>query len=511
MKKSNLSQWFHGIKGRLLFAALVPIVGFAIVFSVALNGIDRTNVIVKTAHETLLPNSISLGDMRVSRNRFIGKAFESLVFADKPEKKEKAIKAMEKTRDEFEKSYIAYSKAPFINGENAIHDKVKNQIPEFLKLMNSVTELLKSTEPEKQAQALDVLSGRFEVLSNQVRDFNLEVSQLYDAASETEILDAQATKTAVQKWLWVITLFSAFGIFGVLVWVASSVSSSVSSIAEKISTASSSVASAVSQLNAAGSGLSQSSTESAASLQETVASLEELTSMVQLNSNNASQAAELSNSSKESAENGEQEIKSLILAMNEISVSSKKIEEIISVIDDISFQTNLLALNAAVEAARAGEQGKGFAVVAEAVRTLAQKSAVSARDISTLIKDSVGQISKGSQIADQSGAVLTNIVSSIKKVSDLNTEIAAASTEQTSGIQQISKAMNQLDQAAQVNASSAEEISATSEEISSLANTAYDLTIELNAVILGGDTNASPSHKVKEINDSTAEPIRRAA
>ncbi len=116
MKKSGFSQWFKGIKGRLLFAAVVPVIGFAIVFFVALKGINRTNVIVKIAHETLIPNSIYLGDMRVSRNRFIGKAFESLVFADKPDKKEKAIKAMEKTNDEFDKAYTAYSKAPFIDG-----------------------------------------------------------------------------------------------------------------------------------------------------------------------------------------------------------------------------------------------------------------------------------------------------------------------------------------------------------------------------------------------------------
>uniref|UniRef100_UPI00322161D4 methyl-accepting chemotaxis protein n=1 Tax=Bdellovibrio sp. TaxID=28201 RepID=UPI00322161D4 len=209
------------------------------------------------------------------------------------------------------------------------------------------------------------------------------------------------------------------------------------------------------------------------------------------------QAASLSASSREVAEKGQAEITRLISSMEQISKSSIKIEEIINVIDDIAFQTNLLALNAAVEAARAGEQGKGFAVVAEAVRALAQRSAVAAKDISHLIQESVDQVEQGSQIASESGVVLNNIVISVKKVSDLNNEIATASSEQTAGIQQISKAMNQLDQASQSNAASAEEIAATSAEIDNMAVVSQRLTVDLNKVVHG-------KGRVEDTTDSSA-------
>ncbi|MFP5519894.1 MAG: methyl-accepting chemotaxis protein [Bdellovibrionia bacterium] len=259
----------------------------------------------------------------------------------------------------------------------------------------------------------------------------------------------------------------------------------ISGLSQKLSNSNAQVTDAITQLSTAGQSLSQAASNSAASLEETVASLEELTSMVKLNSDNAKQAASLAEHSSEEAHQGEVQIDDLLNSMNEISSSSKKIQEIIGVIEDIAFQTNLLALNAAVEAARAGEQGKGFAVVADAVRTLAQRSAIAAKDITDLIKESVEKVEEGSSKANRSGAVFKSIVGSIKKVTELNKEIAAASEEQASGIEQINSAMNNLDKSVQSNAASSEEIASTAEEISSQALQMANVVHEINHQVLG--------------------------
>ncbi len=231
--------------------------------------------------------------------------------------------------------------------------------------------------------------------------------------------------------------------------------------------------------------LSSGATEAASSLQETAASIEELSSMVKLNADHAREASALSVTSRKAAEEGERRMKGLHTAMKEISASSRRIEDIIDVIDDIAFQTNLLALNAAVEAARAGENGKGFAVVAEAVRSLAQRSASAAKEISTLIRSSTAQVGRGVDGTEQSESALREILVSVKKVSDLNDEIAGASREQAGGIEQISKAINQLDQATQLNAASAEQAAATAEELNSQSQALDGIVDRLGSIVLG--------------------------
>jgi len=211
--------------------------------------------------------------------------------------------------------------------------------------------------------------------------------------------------------------------------------------------------------------LSQRTEEQASSLEETASSMEELTSTVKQNADNAKQANQLATGARTQAEKGGDVVGNAIEAMSAINSSSKKIADIIGVIDEIAFQTNLLALNAAVEAARAGEQGRGFAVVAAEVRNLAQRSAGAAKEIKSLIKDSVEKVDDGSKLVDESGKTLEEIVGAVKKVSDIIAEIAAASQEQSSGIEQVNKAITQMDEVTQQNAALVEEAAAASESL----------------------------------------------
>jgi methyl-accepting chemotaxis protein len=200
----------------------------------------------------------------------------------------------------------------------------------------------------------------------------------------------------------------------------------------------------------------------ASSLEETASAMDELTGTVKLNSDNAAQASALANSASGVALQGGEVVADVINTMEGIKDSSKKIVEIISVIDGIAFQTNILALNAAVEAARAGEQGRGFAVVATEVRNLAQRSAAAAKEIKTLISDSVGKIDSGAALVDQAGNTMGQIVQSVKQVAGIIGEISAASSEQSAGIEQINHAIRQMDEGTQQNSSLVEQAAAAS-------------------------------------------------
>ncbi|QJD67628.1 HAMP domain-containing protein [Xanthomonas campestris pv. badrii] len=231
-------------------------------------------------------------------------------------------------------------------------------------------------------------------------------------------------------------------------------------IVSGIQTSATQINAAASEIAAGNQDLSQRTEQQAANLEETAASMEELTSTVRQNAEHARQANQLAIGAADVASHGGSVVAQVVTTMSGIEVSSKKIAEIISVIDGIAFQTNILALNAAVEAARAGEQGRGFAVVASEVRTLAQRSAVAAKEIKHLIDDSVGKVAQGSALVDQAGKTMAEIVSSVQRVTDIMGEISAASQEQSAGIEQVNLTVTQMDEATQQNAALVEEATA---------------------------------------------------
>jgi methyl-accepting chemotaxis protein len=211
--------------------------------------------------------------------------------------------------------------------------------------------------------------------------------------------------------------------------------------------------------------LSQRTEEQASSLEETASSMQELTATVKQNAENAKQANQLALGASEVALKGGQVVGQVVTTMSSIKESSKKIVEIISVIDGIAFQTNILALNAAVEAARAGDQGRGFAVVASEVRTLAQRSAGAAKEVKLLISDSVQKVEEGTRLVDEAGKTMGEIVSAVNRVTHIMSEITAASQEQSAGIEQINQAVTQMDEVTQQNAALVEEAAAAAESM----------------------------------------------
>uniref|UniRef100_UPI00289942B3 methyl-accepting chemotaxis protein n=2 Tax=Pantoea sp. TaxID=69393 RepID=UPI00289942B3 len=216
--------------------------------------------------------------------------------------------------------------------------------------------------------------------------------------------------------------------------------------------------------------LSSRTEDQASSIVQTAASMEELTGTVRQNADNATHANELAGDASQVAARGTEVVRQVVSTMGEIHHSSRKVVDIISVIDSIAFQTNILALNAAVEAARAGEQGRGFAVVASEVRTLAQRSAGAAKEIKGLIEDSVGKVADGSALVRQAGTTMGEIVASVQRVTDIMADISAASQEQSSGIEQVNQAVVQMDETTQQNAALVEEASAAARSMEEQAN-----------------------------------------
>ena len=265
----------------------------------------------------------------------------------------------------------------------------------------------------------------------------------------------------------------------------STMQDSLKTLVSNIKDSTDSVSTGASEIAAGNSDLSRRTEEQATALEETASSMEQMTATVKQNAENARQASQLARGASGIAAKGGQAVGQVVATMSSINESSRKIVDIIAVIDGIAFQTNILALNAAVEAARAGEQGRGFAVVASEVRNLAQRSATAAKEIKALIGDSVSKVENGARQVDEAGNIMEEIVAAVTRVTDLMAEISAASNEQSAGIEQINRTIIQMDEATQQNAALVEEAAAATE---SLEEEAQSLSAAASVFKLGMDS-----------------------
>ena len=286
------------------------------------------------------------------------------------------------------------------------------------------------------------------------------------------------------------------GTFGQLKLDANQTVEQLSRIIASIKQATETIHTAAREIAAGNQDLSSRTEQQAASLEETASSMEELTSTVKQNAESARQANQLARGASQIAVKGGQVVSDVVTTMSEINDSSKKIVDIISVIDGIAFQTNILALNAAVEAARAGEQGRGFAVVASEVRSLAQRSATAAKEIKVLIGDSVEKVGNGTKLVEQAGRTMEEVVGSVKQVTEIISAISAASEEQSSGIEQINQAITQMDEVTQQNASLVEEAAASAK---SLEQQAEGLAHSVSVFVLDGSRAAGPTAAATDV------------
>ncbi|WP_331488597.1 methyl-accepting chemotaxis protein [Parachitinimonas caeni] len=294
------------------------------------------------------------------------------------------------------------------------------------------------------------------------------------------------------------------GIFGRLKDGANTTVTSLSELVMQINESADTIATAAKEIASGNQNLSHRTEQQAANLEETASSMEELTSTVKQNAENSREANKLAGEASTVAQRGGEVVGQVVSTMSDISASAKKIADIIGVIDGIAFQTNILALNAAVEAARAGEQGRGFAVVASEVRSLAQRSATAAKEIKTLINESVGRVEEGTKLVDNAGKTMETVVESIRRVAMLMSDVSAASVEQSSGIEQINRAVTEMDETTQQNAALVEQAAAAAE---SMEQQVDSLTVAISVFQLANQPRSRQARSLPAV----ASPQRASA
>jgi methyl-accepting chemotaxis protein len=411
--------------------------------------------------------------------RYGGNRFVSTGFKDSPWRQIAHFRTMDGIEGSIELAYTCalpeLDEGPFLAEERVLIDKLASLLSGYLdsdighrnldaadaalrELSDVVSETARGNfsrrmQPDRTNSALtDVVNGLIETLDQNIGT----VSRSMRALSQGDL------RTTVEGQF--------EGAFAVLQGDINSTIMALRTMLGEIQAAAKAIDSAASEIAAGNADLSSRTEQQAAALEETAASMEELTSTVRGNADNARSANQLAIGAGDVAERGSRVVRQVVDTMGEINAQSRKIEDIIGVIDGIAFQTNILALNAAVEAARAGEQGRGFAVVASEVRTLAQRSASAAREIKSLISETVERVDTGSQLVDSAGTTMGEILSAVTRVTNIMGEISAASAQQTSGIEQVSTTVTHMDEATQQNAALVEEATAAARALEDQAS-----------------------------------------
>ncbi|WMW80005.1 methyl-accepting chemotaxis protein [Undibacterium cyanobacteriorum] len=444
-----------------------------------------------------MPSAIEAMGMKESISRMRSQEAQ-LATADNPDDAKKYQDRTNEAIEQFKKHHTASLKYADQPGEKQVLDDALAAFNEYVQISNKIGNLAREGN---SAGAVALLRTDSSKANKKIRDLVDKVVDDHIAGGKQAFAESSATYKRAQTWVIGVIIVAILVGLTLALWLAKIVSAPLQEAVElaesiahgdltktvvpsstceigqltqalaemnasllkvvgEVRTGTDQINDAAAAIANGNLDLSQRTEEQASSLEETASSMEEITSTIKHNSDNARQANILSQSATAVAEKGGSVVSEVVTTMNSINESSRKIVDIISVIDGIAFQTNILALNAAVEAARAGEQGRGFAVVASEVRSLAQRSASAAKEIKELINDSVEKVSQGSRLVDTAGSTMQEVVESVKRVSDMISEITAAGQEQSSGVDQINNAIMQMDSVTQQNAALVEEAAA---------------------------------------------------
>jgi methyl-accepting chemotaxis protein len=500
-------QWFNRLKvaTKLLFGFGLVLALTATLGVISLVQLDRVNETSTELELNWLPSTRAAGDINTATSDFRAAELQHVLSVDATEMT-RYEKDMTDIGNGLDTAIAVYAKLISSPEEQRIFDSFKGSWADYMAEHNKVVALSRANQNE---EAKNLVRGKAQ------QEFNEASADLVKLADINQAGGVAASKRgddlyAGARWiiaalvLGALAIGVAFAMFiarnlvrqlggepGYAAKVASRIAGgdlstqvnvgakdqdsmmfalkqmrdSLAKIVGEVRSGTDTIATASSQIASGNLDLSSRTEEQASALEETASSMEELTSTVKQSADNARQANSLAMSASDVASKGGAVVAQVVDTMGAINASSKKISDIIGVIDGIAFQTNILALNAAVEAARAGEQGRGFAVVASEVRNLAQRSAAAAKEIKILIGDSVEKVDAGGKLVNQAGATMNDIVDSVRRVTDIMGEIMSAAQEQTTGIEQINEAISQMDEVTQQNAALVEEAAAASQSM----------------------------------------------